>query len=170
MTAVHLTSLALACVACAWDLRTRRIPQALTIGGALAGFCYHVIAGGSQGATLSALGWLVGMAIFFAPFALGGLGAGDVKLLGALGAWLGVSDVIWVALYTGMAGGVLALVVAAWSGYLRRAIENLRLLLIHWRVNGIRPLSEVTLEGSRGPRLAYALPILVGTVTTVWLR
>ena len=89
MSAVQLVSLGLATIACGWDLRTRRIPQVLTLGGAVAGLAFHLFTGGWQGGFFSFAGWFVGIAIFFAPFALGGLGAGDVKLLGALGAWLG---------------------------------------------------------------------------------
>ncbi len=170
MTVVQIVSLGLAAVACACDLRTRRIPQVLTLGGAAAGVTFHVVTGGWYSGVLSLLGWAVGIAVFLAPFALGGLGAGDVKLLGALGAWLGTKGVLWLALYTGVAGGLMALVVATYTGYLRQALTNLYLLLMHWRLNGIRPLPEMTLPVSAGPRLAYALPILAGTVISLWLR
>jgi hypothetical protein len=43
-------------------------------------------------------------------------------------------------------------------------------LLIFWHANGVRPLPELTLAGGTGPRMAYALPILAGTVVTLWLR
>ncbi len=56
----------------------------LTLGGALAGFVFHFVNGGSSAGVASAAGVAVGVAIFFLPFALGGLGAGDVKLLGAM--------------------------------------------------------------------------------------
>jgi len=72
-------------------------------------------------------------------------------------------------LYTGVAGGVMAIVVAVASGYLRRALSNVYLLLAHWRVAGIRALPELTLETSDGPRLAYAIPIFAGTVVAIWL-
>jgi len=98
------------------------------------------------------------------------MGAGDVKLVGALGAWLGPVDTFWLGMYTGISGAVAALVVSAWHGYLSAALSNVWLLLAHWRVNGLRPVPELTLETSRGPRLAYAVPILVGTVVMLWLR
>jgi prepilin peptidase CpaA len=170
MTAVHIAAFGLAATACAWDLRTRRIPQVLTLGGAIAGLAYHVAVGGWPAAVPSLAGWGVGLLLFLIPFALGGLGGGDVKLLGALGAWLGVTNVVWLALYTGVAGGVFALVVAVWRGYLAQAMTNIYLLLMHWRLNGVRPLDDVSLDHSRGPRLAYAVPILAGTVATLWLR
>jgi prepilin peptidase CpaA len=157
-------------IACVTDLRSRRIPNLLTFGAAGAALIYGFATGGWSGAGSAALGWLVGVAFFIVPFALGGLGAGDVKLLAAIGAWLGPAGALWVGLYTGVAGGLMAVVVALANGYLRRALSNVGLLLMHWRVWGLRPLSEVSLEGSEGPRLAYALPIFAGLVAALWLR
>jgi prepilin peptidase CpaA len=109
MTTAQLLAIGLAGIACVCDLRTRRIPQVVTLGGAAAGLFFHFITGGWSGGMASVAGWFAGMLIFFIPFALGGLGAGDVKLLGALGAWLGPTDAVWLALYSGVAGLVLAL-------------------------------------------------------------
>ena len=50
-------------------------------------------------------GWMLGAALFFPVFALRGMGAGDVKLLAAVGAWLGPLQVVCVALVTSIAGG-----------------------------------------------------------------
>jgi prepilin peptidase CpaA len=169
MTVVQIVSLGLAAVACGTDLRTRRIPQLLTIGGALAGIVFHTATGGWNGGLNSLAGWVVGMLVLFIPFALGGLGAGDVKLLGAIGAWLGPASALWVGLSTGVAGGILAIVVALSKGYLSQAIGNVVTLLAYWRVSGVKPLPEMTLEHASGPRLAYAVPILAGTMVTLWL-
>lgn len=170
MGVAQVVSLGLAVVACGWDLRTRRIPQALTLGGALAGLVFHSMNGGWSAGLGSGVGWTVGIAIFFVPFALGGLGAGDVKLLGAIGAWLGPMNAVWVGLYAGAAGGVLAIFVALTKGYLFQAVGNVGVMLAYWRIHGVRPLPEITLEHSRGPRLAYAVPILAGTMVTLWLN
>jgi prepilin peptidase CpaA len=156
--------------ACVTDLRSRRIPNVLTFGAAGAALVYAFGVAGWRGVAISALGWLVGAAVFFIPFALGGLGAGDVKLLAAMGAWLGPANAVWLGLYTGVAGGVMAIAVALATGYLRQAFSNLSLLLMHWRVAGLRALPEISLEGSTGPRLAYALPIFAGLMATLWLR
>jgi prepilin peptidase CpaA len=162
--------LAIAAAGCVTDLRSRRIPNLLTFGGAIAALAFHTTTGGRAGFLTATGGWALAVLLFLLPFALGGLGGGDVKLVAALGAWVGPEQTLWIVLYTGVAGGIMALVVAAARGYLRRAISNVRLLLAHWSVVGLRPLREVSLEGSNGPRLAYALPILAGTVLTIWLR
>ncbi len=167
---IQVAALSIAVVACGFDLRTRRIPNWLTFGAAAAGLAFHFVSGGMSGAERSAAGWAVGIALLLAPYLLGGMGAGDVKLVGALGAWLGARDTFWLAMYTGMAGAVVALGVSAWHGYLRQALSNVWLLLTHWRVNGLRPVPDLTLATSRGPRLAYAVPILVGTVVMLWLQ
>jgi prepilin peptidase CpaA len=170
ITVQSAVAVAISLAACATDLRSRRIPNVLTFGTAAAALIYAAVTGGWAGLGSAVVGWLIGAVVFIVPFALGGLGGGDVKLLAALGAWLGPVPALWVALYTGVAGGIMALVVAIASGYLRKALANVSLLLMHWRVWGLRPLSEVSLEGSKGPRLAYALPIFVGLVTTLWLQ
>ena len=71
---------------------------------------------------------------------------------------------------TGVVGGVLALVVACSRGYLRQAMRNIWLLLMFWRVSGVRPLPELTIQSGRGPKLAYGVSIFLGTVVTIWLR
>src|SRR5262245_28945235 len=109
--------------ACVTDLRSRRIPNVLTFGAAGAALVYGAMTGGWTGLGNAALGWLIGALAFIVPFALGGLGGGDVKLLAAIGAWLGPAGAIWVALYAGVAGGVMAIGVALATGYLRRAVS-----------------------------------------------
>lgn len=119
---------------------------------------------------MAGLGWLAGALVFFPLFALGGMGAGDVKLLAALGAWLGPIPVLWIALYSSLAGGVLGLVVAASRGYLRTAFTNIWMLFRYWWVAGVGPAPGLTLDSSSSPRLAYAVPIGIGLGVTLWLR
>jgi prepilin peptidase CpaA len=159
--------LALACIS---DLRTRRIPNLLTFSAAASALVFHLLTGGWSAAGWSIAGCILGALLFFPMFALRGMGAGDVKLLAAVGAWLGPSQVLIAALATSLAGGVIALAVALGHGYLKTAGLNLWMLLMEWRVTGVRPVHELTLEGARGPRLAYAIPIAIGTLVTFWLE
>ena len=176
MNTVPFAALCVAGMGCVCDLRSRRIPNVLTFGAAAAAFAYHLTTGGVGALGQSALGWLVGVLVFIVPFALRGLGGGDVKLVAALGAWIGWNDsfmaggVIWLALYTAIAGGVMAIGVSMAYGYSRIALRNVGLLLCHWRVAGLTAVPDITLEGSSAPKLADAVPILVGMVATLWLR
>jgi prepilin peptidase CpaA len=170
---MSILTLAVACiaaVACAIDLRSRRIPNWLTFSAALVGLGYQLAVHGPGGALSGGAGLLVGIAIFFVPFALGGLGAGDVKLVAALGAWLGPYEIVWLALYTVIAGAVLAVGVSLVRGYLRQALSNIWLLLMHLRIVGFRPHPELTIHHARGPKLAYGVAIFAGTMVTIWIR
>jgi prepilin peptidase CpaA len=158
-------------VAASWcDLRTRHIPNLLTFGGAFLGLLYGFYSHGVGGLLAGIEGWLLGVALFLPFFLLKGMGAGDVKLLGCFGAWLGPWAALWTALYGMIAGGVMAIIVGFFSGYLRQAQSNVVMLLAHWRVSGLKPLPAVTLQESRGPRLPYALPLAVGAAAAIWLR
>jgi prepilin peptidase CpaA len=170
MSLIQVAALSSAAVACALDLRWRRIPNWLTVGAALMGVAYHGLVGGLSGIETAAAGWAIGLAIFFVPFALGGLGAGDVKLVAALGAWLGPTEAVWLGLYTGVIGGALAFIVACTRGYLREALRNIWVLLMFWRTSGLRPLPELTIQQAHSPKLAYGVSIFLGTVVTIWLR
>ena len=160
---------AIGVIACITDLRTHRIPNVFTFGAAAIGLCYQCWSLGVAGILHSVGGWLVGVAIFLPLFLLRGMGGGDVKLMGALGTWLGARDVTWVALYAALAGGLMGVVVALWHRRLRTSVGNVGMLLWYWRSVGVKPLPELTLEASRGPRLAYAIPILAGVVLRMWL-
>ena len=170
MTIAEAAASGLAAAACVTDVGWRRIPNALTLGGAAVGLIVAAVTGGIAAFGVAAGGWIVGMVLFLPLFALGGLGAGDVKLLAAIGAWLGPRDVVFVALYGAIAGGVFAAGLAISHGYLRTALRNLYLLVTHWRVAGIRPMDGLTLDAATGPRLAYALPVSAGLAVTLWLK
>ena len=170
MTALNIFVGILLAVACVSDLRTRRIPNVLTFSAAAGAVLFHLVSGGWSAAGWSLAGLFVGTLLFFPMFALRGMGAGDVKLLAAVGAWLGPGQVVIVAVATSIAGGVIAVLVALAYGYLKTALANLYVLLMHWRVAGVQPLPAVSLEQARGPRLAYAFPIAIGTVVTLWLK
>jgi prepilin peptidase CpaA len=127
-------------------------------------------ASGVSGAAWALCGWATGLLLLLPLYLLRSLGAGDVKLLAAFGAWLGPMAAIWAGLYGTIAGGVLALLVAVTTGYLGTAYRNLYGLLMFWRLEGVRPMDQMTLDTSKGPRLPRAIPMLVGLVVTLWLK
>ena len=116
------------------------------------------------------VGLLVGLLVFFPLFALGAMGAGDVKLMAVVGAWIGAKAIIYVALYGSIAGGVLAVIVALRRNYLKQALSNVRMLLTYWWVEGVKPFPALTLESTDSLRLPYALAIAAGLAVTLWQR
>jgi prepilin peptidase CpaA len=106
------------------DLRTRRIPNLVTMPLAALGF--GLAATGTTGSTMGTalLGSLVGLSLMLPGHLLGGSGAGDVKLVAALGTLLGPSRVVFVFLYSAIAGGVLAIAVASARGRLNGTFQR----------------------------------------------
>jgi prepilin peptidase CpaA len=159
-----------ALLACATDIRTRRIPNRLTLAAVCLALLWRVATGGVAAGAAGLAGCVLGLLLFLPLFIVRGLGGGDVKLLAALGAWVGAFLVTWTALYAALAGGLLALTLALWHGVMRRTISNVWLLLAHWRVAGMGPVAGLTLGDSRSLRMAYALPITCGLVVALWLK
>jgi prepilin peptidase CpaA len=111
--------LGFAALAAASDLRARRIPNELVLGGLVAG-----LALGERGVALGCAGAIVGLAMLLPLFAARWLGGGDVKLLAACGAWLGPTGVLVGGLYGIALGGVLAIAMAVAGGVTREVSRN----------------------------------------------
>jgi prepilin peptidase CpaA len=94
------------------DIRTRRIPNAITAGMAGAGFGLAAMGLSGMPLAAAALGLVLGLILMLPGHLLGATGAGDVKLMAAIGTLLGPGLVIKAFLFTALVGGVLALVVA----------------------------------------------------------
>ncbi len=95
--------------ALAWDLKSQKIPNKLTLPAVVVGVFYNTLVHGWDGVLFSVFGLLVGLGIFMVPFMLGGIGGGDVKLMGAIGALKGWEFVLSAGLLTALLGGVIAL-------------------------------------------------------------
>jgi prepilin peptidase CpaA len=104
--------------AVASDVRFHRIPNWLTLPALLAALLASPWAGATSGPLEAALGAALGFALLAGPYALGGMGAGDVKALMVLGAWLGPKTVFGAAVWAVIAGGAFGVIVLALSGEL----------------------------------------------------
>lgn len=158
-----IAALALALAAAVTDLRTRRIPNGLVLTGAACGLALGAWSSGGSGLVESFLGGVAGFLVFFPFYLLGGMGAGDVKLMGALGTCLGPLTILQVALMAAFAGAVVALVVAARQGLLLRTFRNTGRLLTFWVSRGPRVTEELSLENPEALKIPYALPIAAGS-------
>jgi len=107
------------------DLKWNRIYNLQTYPAMACGLVLGFAAAGVHGALLSFLGLIVGLSLLFVFYMFGGVGAGDVKLLGAIGALKGASFVLWTMFYTGLVGGAMALAIIIWRGTVRQTLKNL---------------------------------------------
>lgn len=153
-------------IAVAWDLRAWRIPNYVTFPAALAGIGFHVAVAGLAGLKTSVLGLALGLGLLFIPFMLGGMGGGDVKLLAALGAWLGPKGILFATLYSGLAGGVIALAYMVVSG--EGTFKSMKVIyedLVYFVTFRDRPPGPV--RGKR--RIPYSVAIALGTLGFIFL-
>ena len=107
---INITLIALLLIAAWSDIHTRRIPNSITVPGAAAGLVLNSFYGGFHGTVQSLAGAALGLTIFLALYSTGGMGAGDVKLFGAVGAFTGPQTLVLVFVFTGLLGGVAAVV------------------------------------------------------------
>jgi prepilin peptidase CpaA len=114
------------------DLKTRRIPNYLTLGGALGGLIFQMGYHGLPGLLDGLSGWGLGFILLLGPYLLGGLGAGDVKASAALGAWLGPWRAAALFVYMGVSGGLVLLAVLLWQGRLWAGIKEGGNFLLNW--------------------------------------
>jgi prepilin peptidase CpaA len=155
----------LAAAVCA-DLRWRRIPNWLVLLGIVV-----ALAGGWSGrgwpggsVTSATLGMMVAGLSLLPLYVVGGMGAGDVKLMTMVGAWLGPGGAVSAVLLTLVTGGVLALAAVLWSGRAHSALRNVRVMLLGTmaRVAGWRPVVAAPIR-SVG-KVPYAIAIVAGTL------
>lgn len=111
---------------CISDTLYTKIPNLLTFSMAMVGCVYNVWYPSGSGLLFALLGLTLGLGLLLVPFLMGGMGAGDVKALAALGALVGPSAVFHVFLYTALFGGIMAVFQYATSSHLLMKIATWR--------------------------------------------
>ena len=146
-------------VIAAIDLRTRRIPNVATIVVAGLGLALSATGASRHGALAALAGLALGFLLMLPGHLFGATGAGDVKLFAAMGTLLGPGTVVTAFLYTAIAGGLLAFVIAARR---RRLVETVNGVAALVRTPGANA-NEIE-SPARHNRFAYAPAIAVGTL------
>jgi prepilin peptidase CpaA len=111
-----------------YDLRTRRIPNWLTLSGAAAGVGLNLLLFGAAGLRLSLAGLVTGGGVYMVFYLLRAMGAGDVKLMAAVGAFLGPGQWFEIFLISSVLGGVVAVILALRKRRLRNILSNVAFL------------------------------------------
>ena len=159
-------ALGVALTACVTDVGSRRIPNVLTLGGAAAALVFHAVTAEGAGIGTAAMGWLVGTAVFLPFFLLGGMGAGDVKLMAGIGAWLGAAVTFYAFCVTVVVGAVMALLMVLAQNSFRKHYKNFLLIWIEWwTIRNPRELSKIAADRkSKMFLLPYGIPICIGSI------
>jgi len=146
-----------------YDLRTYRIPNLLTYSSMFIGILYNIALKGVDGFFFSFGGIGVGIGILITFYFIGVMGAGDVKLLGVVGSFLGVKGVIGSFIFTGIAGGLYSIIlIMVFRNKFRGVFSNLY-------YSGVNLILTRKFEGfgsndtDNRPRLCYGLAIAAGT-------
>ena len=144
------------------DVRSSRVPNAITFPLALVGVGFHTISESGNGLFFSLEGLGLGLLLLLGFYVYGGMGAGDVKLLAAIGAIVGPYNVFMGFLFASLFGGLYAVAMMCWHlglGHTAERIKALLVSMVFMKINMAASLEETPL-----PKLRYALVIGLGTL------
>ena len=173
---VRIVLIVLLAVACVTDTRARRIPNWVCLAGFVVAFAWHGLAApggglfdprsaGGLGWVSSLLGALAAFGVFLLFYLARMMGAGDVKMMGMLGAVFGLDAVLELVLAVCVAGGVLSVVRMLFRRNSARVLANLRLLLmgaVSRSVSGVGPQFDAASDSA--DRLPYAYALSLGAI------
>src|ERR1039457_6524109 len=163
-------ALALATAAAVFDVREHRIPNWLTYPGIVLGFVLQGLLFGWKGLGIwkglanAGEGLLLAGGIMFVFYAVRAMGAGDVKLMAAVGSLVGPGHAIVVLLATAICGGVMGIVYAVYRGRMGATLRNLGSVLWFHARSGLQTHPELNLDNPTALRMPYGLAIAAGTL------
>jgi prepilin peptidase CpaA len=148
----------LAIVAGWTDYRSRRIPNWLTVPGLAVGIGINVAAAGWGGLRTSLLGAGLGLLLLLPFVLLRSLGAGDWKLAGALGAFVGAGVLVNLLLGSVFVAGIMAVALVIYKRRVRQTVRNIGHLLVSLGTFRL-PGSEVSLDNPQSLRVPYGVAL-----------
>jgi prepilin peptidase CpaA len=152
------------------DIRVHKIPNMLTFPAMVAAITFHSVTGGFKGFVFSVEGLALGIALFLIPYIMGGMGAGDAKLMGAIGAIIGPRGVFLACLFTCVSGGFYAMIVFLlnrqyFKNFIQRSVFTLKVFAF---TRNFIPIPADKSE--KKPRLCYGVAIAAGTFSYLILE
>ena len=166
MIFLPLTTILVIAVIC--DIRAERIPNWLTLPTMALSMIFYTASNGLEGFLFSFGGVCTGIAVLAVPYLLGGMGAGDAKLMGAVGGILGPKWVFVAFLATALVGGSYSLILLALKDSLKETLQrywmSLKITMLSRKCTYIPPRDQETM-----PKLKYAIAICLGTLGSYFL-
>ena len=172
-TYLLLAALLMALTAAATDLKERRIPNWLTYPGIGLGLAARSALMGWKGLVTGLEGCLLAGGIMLVFFMVRAMGAGDVKIMAAIGSFVGPRDAVTVLLATAICGGVLAIAYALYRRRMVSTLKNVGSVLRFHAWAGVQAHPELNLDNPTALRMPYGLAIALGTLyafAAVWWR
>ncbi len=161
----------LVAVAAIYDIRYRRIPNWLVLAGLLAGLGWNAYAARFSGLGHAAEGLGLGFLLYFPLYLIRARGAGDVKLLAAVGSITGPGNCLWIFALTAILGGIIAVVFLLLLGRVRKTFFNVGWIiqdLLHLRAPW-RSSDELNVSTDKGVRLPHGAMMAVGVLAFLYL-
>ena len=161
-------TLALTISAALLDWRSRRIPNWLTVPGFLSGVTLHVVLNGWQGLRFALVGGALALILLLPLVVLRALGAGDWKLMGAVGAFLGWKLFLFVMFGSILASGLMAMVQMIRVGRVAETFRNMWTLLKGFFVFGLKKNPQISLDNPRLLKLPFGVAVAAATIVCFW--
>ena len=146
-----------------WDITSRRIPNLLSYSGILVGILLRTSVLGWRGLATALAGGLLAGGVFFLLYLVRGMGAGDVKLMTAVGCFTGLPAALQIMVACALAGGIMALGVALYRRSALRTLHNVGELLRFHVAHGARVHPTLNIDNPQATRLPYAIAIAAGS-------
>jgi len=145
------------------DFRIQKIPNLITLPAVIIALLYHFLTNGIDGLIFGALGLATGIGLLIIPYILGASGAGDTKLMGAVGTILGSKSVFVAFLLTALVGGIYAVILILlnkkqFKGFFNKQLITLKLFILTRKF-----IPDPVEDSERKPRLCYGVAIALGT-------
>ena len=148
------------------DGKQLRVPNWLTFPMVLSGLVYSTWVGGWAGLGDGLIGMCVGLATLLPLYAVGGMGAGDVKLMAGIGAWLGAAVTWWAFVVSVIVGAVMAVAMVAWRKSWKKHAGNFAQITLEFlTIKSPRELTRIAAERKSSMLLLpYGIPICIGSI------
>ncbi|MDQ6600275.1 A24 family peptidase [Bacillus salipaludis] len=149
------------------DIKSRKILNIVTLPTIVFGLVYNILTTGFEGFLYSGKGFLAGLGLLIIPYLLGGMGAGDVKLMTVIGVLMGSNFVFYSFIYTALIGGAIALILIIKKKGLINIIKSIFFNVVFFRSN----LGSILLSKDKKSSISfpYGVAIFFGTLCTlVW--
>ncbi|SET59820.1 prepilin peptidase CpaA [Natronincola peptidivorans] len=144
------------------DIKKRKIYNKVLVPALTIGLLIHLWTGGWVGIKEALVGFIVGLCILLIPFLLGGIGAGDVKLLATIGAIKGATFALYTGIWMGLAGGVIAIGILLYQRELLSTVKSIGQGLKLMMISGFKIISfDNNVENNMFP---YGLAITIGAI------